>query len=80
MCVVHVAWNKPPYKPIPLFKNDRFNSRYAKKLAKSKIRMATLDNKILLSRLVVTAFDNNNEINEVINIEKLQGTNLYYRD
>ena len=57
-----------------------FNSIYAKKLAKSKIRMATLDNKILLSRLVVTALDNNNEINEVINIENLQGTNLYYRD
>ncbi len=44
---------------------------YAKKLVKSNPIITILENKIDLSRLRVTAFENNNKINKDINIKNL---------
>ena len=68
-CVNVVTLNNPPYTPIP-FSNALVNKLFkAKKLAKSKPVITILENNIDLSRLKVTAFETNKEINKEINIK-----------
>jgi hypothetical protein len=58
-----VTLNNPPYTPIP-FSSALVNKLFkAKKLAKSKPVITILENNIDLSRLKVTAFEINKEIN-----------------
>jgi hypothetical protein len=58
-----VTLNNPPYTPIP-FSSALVNKLFkAKKLAKSKPVITILENNIYLSRLKVTAFEINKEIN-----------------
>ena len=52
-----VAWNKPPYSPIPLSKDKVYKLFIAKKNENIKIIIATLEKSIALSRLKVTALD-----------------------
>ena len=69
-CVNVVTVNSPPYIPIP-FSNALVNKLFkAKKLAKSKTVKTNLENNIDLSRLKVTEFETNKEINKEINIKR----------
>lgn len=65
-CVIGVAWNRSPYKPIPLPKKDK--SRFLSAIMKEdkRISMVTLEYKIDFSRLKVTALDNNRNNKENI--------------
>lgn len=63
-----VAWNKPPYKPRPLSKDLKFKLFVTTKEEKSKMIIATREYKIDLSRLDVTALDNNKNMRQEISI------------
>jgi large-conductance mechanosensitive channel len=77
-CVKVVTLNNPPYIPIP-FSNALVNKLFkAKKLAKSKPVITSLENKIDLSRLKVTAFETNKEINKEINIKVAINYNNFF--
>lgn len=68
-CVNVVTLNNPPYTPIP-FSSALVNKLFkAKKLAKNKPVITILENNMDLSRLKVTAFETNKEINKEINIK-----------
>lgn len=68
ICVLDVAWNKPPYKPIPLSKYVKYKLSMLSKEEYNKIMMATRENSIDLSRLELTALENNNNKIEKITI------------
>ena len=77
-CVNVVTLNNPPYIPIP-FSNALVNKLFkAKKLAKSKPVITILENNIDLSRLKVTAFETNKEINKEINIKRAQSERFFF--
>ena len=77
-CVNVVTLNNPPYTPIP-FSSALVNKLFkAKKLAKSKPVITILENNIDLSRLKVTAFETNKEINKEINIKFASETIIFF--
>jgi len=77
-CVNVVTLNNPPYTPIP-FSSALVNKLFkAKKLAKSKPVITILENNIDLSRLKVTAFETNKEINKEINIKFASDTIIFF--
>lgn len=67
-CVIDVAWNKPPNKPIPLFKYVTYRLSIASKKEYNEIKVASREKSMDLSRLKVTALDNNKNKIDVINI------------
>ena len=69
MCVVLVAWNKPPYKPIPASKQVIYKLAKPSSEEYSKTIIATLLKSIDLSRLKVTALDNSKNSIEKINMK-----------
>jgi len=71
-----VLWNKPPNSPIPLSKKEINKQHSPIKEEQSKTKIATLLKSIDLSRLSETAFDNNKNIIELINII-FKDSNLY---
>jgi len=63
-----VVWNKPLYIPIPVSKQVIYKLAIASKDEYNKMIIATLLKSIDLSRLKVTALDNNKNNIEKINI------------
>jgi hypothetical protein len=76
--VVDVEWNKPPYIPIPLFKNKKFKLSYVIKLETSNIVIVALAYRMDLSRLKVIELDNNNIINELRTMSQERNLNSHY--
>ena len=68
VCVYVLTLNKPPYIPIPFSNGLTYKLAYAKKLVNNNPIITILENRIDLSRLKVTAFENNNKTNKDINI------------
>ena len=63
-----VAWKRPPYKPIPLSRDIIFRFSRARTEEVTKIVIVIREYKIDLSRLKVTALDNNRDNKEKIRI------------
>ena len=78
ICVFDVTWNKPPYKPIPLSIYLIYKQTSPSIEEYSNIMMVTLEKSIDLSRLIVTALDNNNNIIELINTSRERKSNSHY--
>lgn len=76
--MIDVEWNKPPYIPIPLFKNKKNKLSYVIKLDSTKIVIVALEYRMDLSRLKVIELDNNNIINEFISISRERKLNSHY--
>ena len=68
VCVNVLTLNKPPYTPIAFSNGLIYKLVYARKLVSNNTIITILENKIDLSRLKVTAFENNNKTNKDINI------------
>ena len=71
-------WNKPLYKPIPPSIEGIYKLFLASKAEYSNIIMETLLKSIDLSRLSVTALDNNKNKMEKINIVTKDSNLLIY--
>lgn len=57
VCVIGVAWNRPPYKPTPLSKKETSKLFATSWLEHRSIIIVSLEYSIDLSRLKVTALD-----------------------
>ena len=63
-----VMFNRPPYIDTPASKGLIYKLLNASKAVNIKLLITILENNIDLSRLIVTAFENNNNTNKDINI------------
>lgn len=68
VCVIDVVWNNPPKKPIPVKRREIYRLKYSDKHAKIIDICAILVKSMDLSRLMVTALDNNIYIREILSI------------
>ena len=71
-----VTFNRPPYIDTPASKGLVYKLLNASKAVNIKLLITILENNIDLSRLIVTAFENNNNTNKDINIVLLYESKL----
>ena len=78
VCVIGVAWKRPPYRPIPSARKGVSRFFSAIKEEESKIKIVCLEYRMDLSRQEVTALDNNKNNKENIVIVFIRFTLTYF--